>query len=127
VERRLNEVVENVIHLRPGFFMENYLMEVESIKRDGAVYSLIPGDIPYPIIATQDIGDVAAELLLETKWSGRSVRALLGPADLTFADAANILSDSIGKPVKHVQITPDQSYQAFVGFAALSRFRTGLR
>ena len=126
VERRLNGVAENVVHLRPGFFMENYLLDLESIKRDGAVYSLIPGDIPYPIIATQDIGDVAAELLLETKWGGRSVRALLGPADLTFAEAANILSDSIGKPVKHVQITPDQAYQAFLGFGASPGFAKAL-
>src|SRR5262249_28824474 len=56
IERLLNEVAENVVHLRPGFFMENYFLELESIKKDGAVYSLIPGDIPYPIIATQDIG-----------------------------------------------------------------------
>src|SRR5215475_3435836 len=126
VERRLNEVAENVIHLRPGFFMENYLLDLESIKKDGAVYSLIPDDMPYPIIATQDIGDVAAELLLQTKWSGRSARGLLGPADLTFAEAARILSDSIGKPVKHVQITPDQAYQAFLGFGASPGFAKGL-
>src|SRR5262249_42242962 len=67
IERRLNEVAENVIHLRPGFFMENFLQQLESMKRDGASYDLIPGDIPYPFIATQDISDVAAALLLETK------------------------------------------------------------
>jgi uncharacterized protein YbjT (DUF2867 family) len=122
----LNEVAENVIHLRPGFFMENYLMDIEAIKNEGAVYSLIPGDIPYPIIATQDIGDVAAELLLETKWSGRSARGLLGPADLTFTEAANILSDAIGKPVRHVQITPDQAYQAFLGIGASPGFAKAL-
>jgi len=122
IERRLNEVAENVVHLRPGFFMENYLPDLESIKRDGAVYSLIPGDMPYPMIATQDIGDVAAELLLKTEWSGRSVRGLHGPADLTFANAAQILSDSIGKPVKHVMITPDQAYQIFLGIGASPGF-----
>src|SRR5215813_5416256 len=126
VERLLNEIAENVIHLRPGFFMENYLMDLEAIMRDGAVYSLIPGDIPYPIITTQDIGDVAAELLLERKWSGRSARGLHGPADLTFDEAANILSDSIGKTVKHVQITPDQAYQAFLGFGASPGFAKAL-
>ncbi len=122
VERWLNEVAENVVHLRPGFFMENFLLEIESIKGDGAVYSLIPGDLPYPIIATQDIGDVAAELLLKTVWSGRSARGLHGPADLTFANAAQILSDSIGKPVEHVQITPDQAYQAFLSLGASPGF-----
>ncbi len=122
VERLLDEVAENIVHLRPGFFMENFLSELESIKRDGAVYSLIPGEIPYPMIATQDIGDVAAEYLLETGWSGRSTRGLHGPADLTFAKAAKILSDSIGKPVKHIQITPDQAYQIFLGFGASPGF-----
>ncbi|MGH7816098.1 MAG: NmrA family NAD(P)-binding protein, partial [Candidatus Binatia bacterium] len=118
VERLLNEVAENAIHLRPGFFMENFLLELGSIQRDGAVYFPFPGDTAFPMIATQDIGDVAAELLLKTGWSGHQIHGLHGPADLTFADAARILSDSIGKPVKHVPITPDQAYQAFLGFGA---------
>ena len=126
IERRLNEVAENVIHLRPGFFMDNYLSDVESIKRDGAVYSLVPGDLPFPMIATQDIGDVAAELLLEAGWGGQSVRGLHGPEDLTFAGAARILSDSIGRPVEHIQITPDQATQAFLGFGASPGFAKAL-
>jgi uncharacterized protein YbjT (DUF2867 family) len=126
VERRLNEVAENAVHLRPGFFMENYLLDLESIQRDGAAYSLLPGDISYPIIATQDIGGVAAELLLKTGWSGQSIRRLHGPEDLSFTHAAKILSDSIGKLVKHVQITPDQAYQAFLGMGASPGFAKGL-
>jgi len=118
VERLLDEVAENVVHLRPGFFMENFLPEIEAMKSDGAVYYPFPGDTLFPMIATQDIGDVAAELLLRTGWSGRSIRGLHGPADLTFTEAAKILGDSIGKPVEHVQITPDQAYQAFLGFGA---------
>jgi uncharacterized protein YbjT (DUF2867 family) len=126
IERRLNEVAENVVHLRPGFFMENFLMQLESIKNDGAVYDLIPGDIPYPMIATQDIGAVAAELLRGTKFSGQNIRGLHGPAHLTYVEAAKILSDSLGKPVKHVQITPDQAYQAFIGMGATPGFARGL-
>ena len=118
IERRLNEVAANVVHLRPGFFMENFFQQIESITRDGATYDLIPSDIPYPMIATQDIGDVAAELLLKTAWSGQSIHGLHGPADLTFAHAAQILGDAIGKPVKHIQITPEQAYQTFLGMGA---------
>ncbi|MGH9844911.1 MAG: NmrA family transcriptional regulator, partial [Blastocatellia bacterium] len=33
-------------------------------------------------------------------------------------NAAEILGDSIGKPVRHVQTTPDQAYQALLGFGA---------
>jgi uncharacterized protein YbjT (DUF2867 family) len=126
VERQMNAVVENIVHLRPGFFMENFLQQIEPIKNDGAIYEPLPGDIPYPIIATQDIGAVAARLLLETNWRGRQVRGLHGPADLTFADAAEILSDAIGRPVKYVQITPDQAYQAFLGMGASPGFAKAL-
>jgi uncharacterized protein YbjT (DUF2867 family) len=126
IERRLNEATANVVHLRPGFFMENFFQQIEPIKNDGAVYQPLPGDTPYPIIATQDIGDVAAKLLLETNWSGHQVRGLHGPADLTFAGATKILSDSIGKAVKYVQITPDEAYQTFLGIGASAGFAKAL-
>src|SRR5262249_39700673 len=72
------------------------------------------------------IGAVAARLLLETNWRGRQVRGLHGPADLTFADATKILSDATGRPVKYVQITPDQAYQAFLGIGASPGFAKAL-
>src|SRR5262245_39936892 len=126
IERQMNAVAENITHLRPGFFMENFLQQIEPIKDDGAIYQPLPGDMQYPIIATQDIGAIAARLLLETNWRGRQVRGLHGPADLTFAEATKILSDSIGKPVKYVQITPDQAYQAFLGMGASPGFAKAL-
>jgi uncharacterized protein YbjT (DUF2867 family) len=126
IERQMNEAAENVVHLRPGFFMENFLQQIEPIKNSGAIYQPLPGDIPYPIIATQDIGDVAARLLLKRNWSGQQIRGLHGPADLTFADATNILSESIGKPVKYIQITPDQAYQTFIGAGAGPGFAKAL-
>ncbi|HZF39144.1 MAG TPA: NmrA family NAD(P)-binding protein [Blastocatellia bacterium] len=126
IERRLKEAAENIVHLRPGFFMENFLQQIEPIKNDGAIYQPLPGDRPYPIIATQDIGDVAAQLLLERNWRGHQIRGLHGPVDLTFAEATKILSESIGKPVKYVQITPDQAYQAFLGMGASPGFAKAL-
>jgi uncharacterized protein YbjT (DUF2867 family) len=118
IERLLNEAAVNVVHLRPGFFMENFLQQIEPIKNGGAVYFPLPGDLPYPFIATQDIGDAAAQLLLKNNWSGHQTRGLHGPANLTYADAAKILSQSIGKPINYVQITPDQAYQTFLGVGA---------
>lgn len=122
VERQLSEVARNLVNLRPGFFMENYLFALDSIKQDGAVYYPFPGDVSFPMIATRDIGDAVAQLLLKTEWSGHQIRGLHGPADLTFENAARILSESIGKPVRHVQITPEQAYQAYLGFGASPGF-----
>jgi uncharacterized protein YbjT (DUF2867 family) len=126
IERRLNEATENVIHLRPGFFMENFLQQIEPIRNDGAIYEPIPGDLSYPLISTRDIGDVAAQLLLKRSWSGHQIRGLHGPADLTFADTTKILSESIGKPIKYVQITPDQAYQTFLAIGASPAFAKAL-
>jgi uncharacterized protein YbjT (DUF2867 family) len=126
IERRLNEAAENVVNLRPGFFMENFLQQIEPIRNDGAIYFPLPGDLAFPFIATQDIGDVAAQLLLKTNWSGQQTRGLHGPSDLTYADTAKILSESIGKPVKYVQITPDQAYQTFLAVGASPGFAKGL-
>jgi uncharacterized protein YbjT (DUF2867 family) len=126
VERKLNEVAENVVHLRPGFFMENFLQQIEPIKSNSAVYDLPPADKSFPIVAVQDIGDIAAGLLLDEKWSGRSIRGLHGPADLTFAEVTKILGDSIGKPVEYVQITPDQAYQTYLSIGASQALAKGL-
>jgi uncharacterized protein YbjT (DUF2867 family) len=126
VERKLNEVAENIVHLRPSFFMENFLQQIEPIKSSGAVYDLPPADKSFPIVAVQDIGDVAAGLLLDGKWNGRSIRGLHGPADLTFAEVTKILGDSIGKSVEYVQITPDQAYQTFLSIGASPGLAKGL-
>ncbi|HEU0184383.1 MAG TPA: NmrA family NAD(P)-binding protein [Blastocatellia bacterium] len=126
IERRLNEVAENIVHLRPGFFMENWLQQIEPIRNDGAVYFPVPGDLPFPFVATQDIGDAVAQLLLNRNWSGHRVRGLHGPADLSFADATKILSESLGRPLNYVQITPDQAYQTFIGIGASHGFAKSL-
>jgi uncharacterized protein YbjT (DUF2867 family) len=126
VERRVNDAAENVFHLRPGFFMENFLQQIEPIRNDGAIYFPVPDDLPYPFIATRDISDAAAKLLLKTDWSGHQTRGLHGPTDLTFAETAKILSASIGKPVNFVQITPDQAYQSFLAVGASAGFARGL-
>lgn len=122
IELLLSAVAQNITHLRPGFFMENYLAQLETIKTAGAVYFPFSGDITFPMIATQDIGDVAAELLLKREWSGQNVRVLSGPDKLTFAQAAQTLGDSIGKTVNHIEITPDQAYQAFLSIGCSPGF-----
>lgn len=120
VERLLNEVAQNIVHLRPGFFMENFLMDVASIKQDGAIYYPLPSETTFPMIATKDIGDVAAELLRNTDWRGQQIRGLHGPAHLTFAEAVHILGESLGKPLAHVQITPEQAFEAYTSFGISS-------
>ena len=60
-----------------------------------------------PTIAAADIGNVAAEALLTSDFSGVVVRELTGPRDLTMAEVTGLLGKAIGKP--------DLSYVRFPG------------
>lgn len=101
-ERRLDEVEGvDVLHLRPSFFMENYLEEMgalEMIREQGVLGSPLRADLPLAQIATRDIGDEAAERLAAGDFDGRSTRELLGPRDYTMEETARILGSAVGKP-----------------------------
>ncbi len=114
VERALDAAATNVTHLRCGFFMENFLFSAEAIKKDGCVYLPVRADTRAPMIATRDIAEVAAEYLLEKDLRGRRVVYVYGPADLTFAEAAATLTKVVGRPVRHVTVTPEQAIAAMV-------------
>ena len=119
-ERALDGTSASVLHLRPGFFFENFLQQADAIRRDGAVYVPSPGTTKLPMVATRDIGDAAAAKLLDPSWSGRPALGLHGPADLTWREATEVLARAIGKPLRYVEITPDQFRQVASSFASPS-------
>jgi uncharacterized protein YbjT (DUF2867 family) len=108
VEQAANDAADNVLHLRPGFFMENFLSQLDSIRRDRKLYWLYPGQARLPMIATTDIAQAAAEKLIDDSWSGHLVQGLHGPTDLSFEQATKILGAVTGKVLQHVQLTPDE-------------------
>jgi uncharacterized protein YbjT (DUF2867 family) len=122
VERIFNRTATKVLHLRCGYFMENFLMQLQSMWQDGCLYFPVVGNIPIPMIATRDIADVAATKLLERSWTAQSNLALHGPADLSFEEAANILGDVIGKPIRHVHVTAEQCIKALQMRGASANF-----
>lgn len=111
VEARLDGLRDTaVVHLRPGYFMENHLWSIPLIRAQGRNGSLVRPDVPIPMVAAKDIAEEAARLLLEETFSGRSVRYLLGPRDLTLSAATRILGEAIGKPdLKYVQIFEEEA------------------
>lgn len=114
VEELLNEVVQNITHLRPAMFYENYLWQVDAIRNAASVYMPIPGDVRCPMIASRDVGAVAAERLLNTTWSGHSIRSLHGPADLSFDEAAAEISIGLGRRIRHVQVPEEAVRRALL-------------
>lgn len=114
VEHALDGVATNVLHLRCGNFMENFLTQLEPIQHQGCFYYPIPGDYPYPMVAAQDIASVAAEYLQTRSWTGSNVLAVHGAADLSNEEAARILSEVLGKTVRFVCVPPEQFRQVLL-------------
>ncbi|MFZ0464880.1 MAG: NAD(P)H-binding protein [Candidatus Acidiferrales bacterium] len=99
MEEKLNRISGlNVLHLRPAWFMENFLMSIEGIRMMNALPGAGPAEIPQPAIATKDIGRYAAKRLAGRNFSGHSTQELLGPRDITMKEAAGIIGQAIGKP-----------------------------
>ena len=110
-EQRLNQLdAVHILHLRPTFFMENTLMNIEMIKNMGINGGYIRGDLPFAMIATQDIAQVAAERMLERDFSGRTVRELLGPRDISMDEVTRIIGAKIGKPDLPYVFFPREDY-----------------
>ena len=88
----------NALFLRPGYFMENLLSQIWVINSLGFTAGPVRADLPIPMIATNDVGAVAAEALLKLNFEGKKPRELQGPRDVTYTEAAGIIGGAIGKP-----------------------------
>jgi len=99
LEKKL-EAIEglNALFLRCGYFMENLLPQVGIIQSLGFLAGPIRADVPLPMIATRDIGEIAAESLAKLDFVGKQTRELLGARHVTYTEAAKIIGSAIGKP-----------------------------
>jgi NAD(P)H dehydrogenase (quinone) len=110
IEEALQKLPTAITYLRPAWFMENSTWDVGPAKA-GAIQSFLqPLDKPVPMVATADIGRVAAQLLQET-WSGHRVVELEGPRRVTPREIAATFADLLGHPVT-VQAVPHDTWEA---------------
>ncbi len=98
LEQRLNRISgAHVMHLRPAFFMENFLFQVEIIKKTGAAGSPLLENVAMPMVALRDVAAMAVERLKQLDFSGKSHRELLGQRDLAMPEAIAALGKAIGR------------------------------
>jgi uncharacterized protein YbjT (DUF2867 family) len=114
VERLMDDVAASITHLRPGFFFENLLMQRDAIGKWGRISLPVSGSRPVVMIATRDVGRVAADLLTSRDWSGYGVRELHGPAELSFDEAAEILSEVLGRKITYVRCDRQEARQSLI-------------
>jgi NAD(P)H dehydrogenase (quinone) len=110
IEQALRKLSMRITFLRPGWFMENSRWDVPPAK-NGTIYSFLqPLDKPVPMVATADIGSVAADLLQET-WDGHRVVELEGPERISPNQIAATFADLLRRPVK-IEAVPRETWES---------------
>jgi uncharacterized protein YbjT (DUF2867 family) len=111
IERVLGDLPVPITFLRPAWFMENSSWDVAPATSSGVIPSFLqPLDKPVPMVATADIGRVAAELLRET-WSGHRVVELEGPHRVTPNEIAATFARLLSRAVK-MEVVPREAWQS---------------
>jgi uncharacterized protein YbjT (DUF2867 family) len=96
--------------LRPGWFMENASAFIQDIANTGTASGQLRGDLALPMIATADIGEVAAYQLVKGEFGDYAVHELEGPEALSLNEAAAIVGDLTGHPgANYRQISAGQA------------------
>lgn len=94
--------------LRPTWFMENSLWDVAPARDTGKMPSFLqPADRPFPLVATADIGGVAAGTLTQS-WTGKRVIEIEGPKLYTQNELAGLFGRVLGctvtaQPIPHAE------------------------
>jgi uncharacterized protein YbjT (DUF2867 family) len=100
MQQALSALPVPITFLRPGWFMENVASDVGPARDDGVIASYLqPLDRPVPMVATEDIGRVAATLLRQT-WTGVRIVELEGPRRVSPNDVAAAFARVLGRPVR---------------------------
>lgn len=109
LEQALRGLSIPVTLLRPAWFMENFAWDVASARDQGVLPSFLqPLDKPVAMIATADIGRVAAELLRQ-EWEGLRVVELEAARRYSPDAAAATFAKILGRPVR-AEAVPRESW-----------------
>ena len=110
-EKVLSELSLPITFLRPAWFMENAAWDLAPARDAGVIQSFLqPLERRIPMVATADIGRVAARLLQE-RWAGRRIVELEGPSAISPNDIAATFGRLLGRSVS-AQIVPRDKWEA---------------
>ncbi|MGF6773540.1 uncharacterized protein YbjT (DUF2867 family) [Paraburkholderia sp. GAS199] len=110
MEQALADLPVPTAFLRPGWFMENAAWDVAPARDTGVIASFLqPLDKAVPMVATADVGRIAAQLLMQN-WNGLRVVELEGPRRVTPIDIAQTLSRILGREVA-AQAVPRDTWE----------------
>jgi uncharacterized protein YbjT (DUF2867 family) len=111
--------------LAPPFFMENLLGQAEAIR--GGVLAL-PSDAEriLPVVATDDLAALAADLLTDRSWDGVSRVPISSSDSLTPTGVAATVGEALGREVAYHQIPTDDYKKRLQGFGMSDAWAGGI-
>jgi uncharacterized protein YbjT (DUF2867 family) len=112
-EEKFRAAGKNIVSLRPNEFMENVFFSLPTIIEQDSIYTSLAGSVKAPMIATQDIAEIAADYLLNPI-DGHHVIDIVGPQEISFDEQARIAGQVIGKNVRVVTVPGDKLKAAMV-------------
>ncbi|HEX6202816.1 MAG TPA: SDR family oxidoreductase [Thermoanaerobaculia bacterium] len=99
-------------HLRPAWFMQNLLGYAPWIAAHGELAVPI-GRGTLAMIDARDVARVAAVALTVPGHEGRTWR-LTGPEALGFARVAEVMTEVLGRPVRHRDVPPEEARRQMI-------------
>jgi NAD(P)H dehydrogenase (quinone) len=107
LEQALDALPVPAVTLRAGWFMENYRGQIRAARESGVLPSMLdPLDLAVPMVATEDVGQLAADVL-QREPNGKYVVEVAHPRAYSTNDAARSMTSIVGRPVTAVVIPRD--------------------
>jgi uncharacterized protein YbjT (DUF2867 family) len=101
--------------VRPAWFMQNFSEDFLREYVMAGEIRLSAGTGAEAWIDTDDVGDVMAAALLDERHTGQTY-SLSGPRTLTMAEVAGELTTATGRPIRYVDLEPDEHVAELTGF-----------
>ncbi|BBM01812.1 SDR family oxidoreductase [Microbulbifer sp. GL-2] len=123
IAKWLGEAENHLIHstldwtiLQPASFNSNFFASADEIAQQDTISGPY-GSEPGATIVTvdhQDVGDVAAKILIEPAEHTGKKYILTGPEQLTYTDTADILSEALGRKISYLPISDETARLALL-------------
>ncbi|MFT8722045.1 MAG: NmrA family NAD(P)-binding protein [Acetobacter malorum] len=85
--------------VRAAYYMSNWTFSVDAVRASGVLETFLPASQKVPMVAPQDVGAVAAQLL-RAPVSETGVYAVEGPERYSPEDVAEVLGAVLNQPVR---------------------------
>ncbi|KAJ3543928.1 hypothetical protein NMY22_g2964 [Coprinellus aureogranulatus] len=100
--------------LRPTWFTDNfYEMYGKDIRERNEFLTVMP-KAKMPLVSVEDIAKFAVNAFLNDK-NDRNEQRIIGPELITYDQAAQVLSDVLGRKITHRVVTPEELTEHYVG------------